>query len=70
MLTRLLRGGLGPKMVRVAIIEPGSVDTELPTSTPHTSVTTECETGPLAGQTHSNRLLDQWRGHLRADAGT
>jgi NADP-dependent 3-hydroxy acid dehydrogenase YdfG len=29
-LTRLLRTELGPKMVRVATIEPGMVDTELP----------------------------------------
>ncbi|WP_309226300.1 SDR family oxidoreductase [Streptomyces lunaelactis] len=29
-LTRLLRVELGPKMVRVATIEPGMVDTELP----------------------------------------
>ncbi|MFE7795089.1 SDR family oxidoreductase [Streptomyces sp. NPDC057460] len=33
-LTRLLRVELGPKMVRVATIEPGMVDTELPDTSP------------------------------------
>ncbi len=29
-LARLLRIELGPKMIRVAVVEPGMVDTELP----------------------------------------